>query len=180
MATMDREHTVLDERCWSEIWVLDRISGPRAEILYQCSLPYAYARCRGMLASLLRRSQLPGENENGNWPVCKAPVTLELGDVNPRHFLQCKTCTRPVLRRGALILIDHQHNRQRPPPPPPPPPLLSLSLSFYARRSQSQNGKEELLPLPLLVRFAPPFVDDSREFLARTRTRTMWWNRGDN
>jgi hypothetical protein len=87
-----------------------------------------------MLASLLRRSQLPGENENGNWPVCKAPVTLELGDVNPRHFLQCKTCRRPVLRRGALILIDHQQNRQR---PPPPPLLLSLSLAFFLCSSES-------------------------------------------
>ncbi len=106
MATMDREHTVLDERRWSEIWVLDRVSGPRVEILYQCSSPYAYPRCRGMLASLLRRSQLPGENENRNWPVCKAPVSLKLGGADPRHFLRCTTCTRSV-RRRALMVMNH-------------------------------------------------------------------------
>jgi hypothetical protein len=59
-----------------------------------------------MLASLLRRSQLPGENENRNWPVCKAPVSLKLGGADPRHFLRCTTCTISV-RRRALMVMNH-------------------------------------------------------------------------
>ncbi len=124
-----------------------------------------------MLASLLRRSQLPGENENGNWPVCKAPVTLELGDVNPRHFLRCKTCTRPVLRRGALILIDHQQNRQR--PPPPPPPLLLLSLSRFLSMLVGVNHRMEKKKNYCLCRC---WSDSPR--LSSTTVENSWQERG--